>query len=878
MLMPLLIKRLLQPITLSIVTLLVVTACNRAATSPTAPAPTAADNPAGIASAVVTDTLPLTNAESTADAVLQIAVATAQVAAAEEMVSAAGGVGPADGAPATPVRQGPASAINPASGSANTAATVTATGFPANVRLDLYLAGLVRASAGTERPQSYANATTDSNGNATLTFTLPTSWPSGEPILTGELVVLVATQDFGARANTLFAYTAPTVATATPITAPTPAPPATNTATPPPIPSSTPTAAPVQNPFVEVTPLSGSGGTRVTLRGGGFAPGASVNVYLGTFDAQIGSSDGDNLRYAAITADRTGYFTVAFNLPSRWPDDSPVEAGLLLILAETNNFAQQASAVFDYLAPTPTPTINPFAQVEPPAGSAGTSVTISGGGFPANVRVDLYLAGLVKSDAVAAAARPNSYASTTTDGSGNYQLSFAIPATWPDGRTIESGRLALLIATEDFRVRASATFDYLSPTPTPAPTAVATPTPSGAGQWEGRYFANRDLSGQPALVRGDQELRFNWGSAAPDPALPNDDFSVSWRRTATFTEGVYRFSVEADDGLRLYVDETLILESWQVGSRRTLELDYPMTPGEHTIRLEYFEDKGVALVNLRWEPRTFGWFGSYYNNRDLGGDPVLQRYDEAINFDWGSGSPAGGVNADSFSVRWLRTMRLDGGVYRVSATADDGIRIWVNDDLILDGWQSSAADQLFTTEIHLGGGEYAIRVDYQENEGDARVQLRWEAVTASQPTATVTPGSTTGRILFDSNPRNNRRGVNPTFCSGFESECDFGNCPNNYRLIWGPYCRETDYPYIKPGLYRVTFQGSGSVRAGATDYGATNQLFGFGQQILSLPGSFTFCWPGRAANGYGFETVAQSIGEPAEITRLTVEYLSERCP
>ncbi len=861
--------------TCPLIFVLLLTACNRPPADQVPATVVPAADASTAASAVVSDTLPLTTAESTAEAALQVAVATEQVAAAEELVSAAGGAGPADGGQPTAARQGPAASINPASGSANTQATVTVTGFPANVQVDLYLAGLVRASDATQRPQSYATATTDSNGNGTLLFGLPTNWPSGEPILTGDLVVLVATQDFGARANTLFEYTAPTVSTATPTVAPTPIPAA--TATPLPIPSPTPTSTPVpaQNPFVEVTPLTGSGGTRVTLQGGGFAPGGSVNVHLGTFDAQIGSG-GDNVRYAAVTADNNGYFTVAFNIPSRWPDDSPVEAGLLLILAETNNFAQQASAVFDYLAPTPTPTINPSARVEPAAGSAGTAVTISGGGFPAHTQVDLYLAGLVSSE-VAAAARPNSYASTTTDGSGNYQLNFVMPPTWPDGRALESGRLALLVATQDFRVRASATFDYLVPTPTPAPTVDATPTPIGGGQWEGRYFDNPRLEGNPILVRGDQELRFNWGSAAPDPSVPNDDFSVSWRRTANFDRGVYRFIVEADDGLRLYVDDKLLLESWQVGSRRTLELDYPMAPGEHTVRLEYFEDKGVALVNLRWEMRDFGWYGSYYNNRDLGGDPVLQRYDTAIDFDWGSGSPDGRVNADSFSVRWLRRLHLDGGVYRVSARADDGVRIWVNEELILDGWQSTAADQVFTTEIHLGGGDYAIRVDYQENEGNAQIQVEWAAVPANQPTATVTPVTSSGRILFDSDPRNNRRGVNPTFCSGFESECDFGNCPANYRLVWGPYCRETDYPYIKPGLYRVTFQGSGTVRAGATDYGATNQLFGFSEQILELPGSFSFCWAGKAANGFGFETVAQSTGAAAAITRIRVEYMGEQC-
>ncbi|MCB0188420.1 MAG: hypothetical protein KDE31_29320, partial [Caldilineaceae bacterium] len=52
---------------------------------------------------------------------------------------------------------------------------------------------------------------------------------------------------------------------------------------------------------------------------------------------------------------------------------------------------------------------------------------------------------------------------------------------------------------------------------------------------------------------------------------------------------------------------------------------------------------------------------------------------------WGTGSPDSRVNADDFSVRWLRRMQLDGGVYRLSAKADDGVRVWINDDLVLDG-------------------------------------------------------------------------------------------------------------------------------------------------------------------------------------------------
>lgn len=857
--------------------LLLLAGCERP--TPTAATPLPATAAATLSnSATVSDTLPLTTAESTAEAALNAAVAVQKKSVAAG-VNAAGGASPSSGVEPTAVSKGATATVEPTGGTAGTDVVITVTGFPANTQVDLYLAGLVRASAAAQRPQSYATATTDGNGMATLTFTMPTTWPSGEPILTGDLVMLVATQDFAARANTTFAYTAPTVPTATPTAPPTVAPAPTNTETPVPIPSPTPTNTPTPalNPFVDVTPLEGAGGTRVTLHGGGFGPGATVNVHLGTFDAQIGSGDGNNVRYAAITADNSGYFTVAFAMPRRWPDGSAIDPGLLLILAETNDFAQQASAVFTYLAPTPTPAINPYARVEPPAGSAGTEVTISGGGFPANTQVDLYLAGIVKNSAAAAAARPQSYASATTDDNGDYTMRFTMPATWPDGRQIESGRLAMLIATTDFQYRASASFDYVIATPTPTVAATATATPISADQWEGRYYANPDLSGEPVLVRGDRELRFNWGSAAPDPSVPNDDFSVRWQRTASFERSVYRFTIEADDGFRLYVDNTLILESWRPGSRRTLELDHGMEPGDHTVRLEYFEDKGVALVNLRWAPVDNGWFGSYYNNRDLGGNPVLQRYDPAINFAWGNGSPDAAVNADEFSVRWLRRMQLDGGVYRISASADDGVRIWINDDLVLDGWQGNTVDQLFTTEVHLGGGEYAIRVDYQENRGNAGVRVELIAAPQNEPAPTATPVSGTGRILFDSDPRNNRRGVNPTFCSGFESECEFGNCPENYRLVWGPFCRETDYPYIKSGEYRITLQGSGRVRAGATDYGATNQLFGYGEQLLSLPGSYTFCWPGKADNGYGFETVVQSIGEAAAVTRITVEYLGERC-
>ncbi len=139
-----------------------------------------------------------------------------------------------------------------------------------------------------------------------------------------------------------------------------------------------------------------------------------------------------------------------------------------------------------------------------------------------------------------------------------------------------------------------------------------------------------------------------------------------------------------------------------------------------------------------------------------------------------------------------------------------------------------------------------------------------------------------GSLLFDQDPRIDRRqgraNPNAPLCSGFDSDCDFGNCPFNYRLVWGPFCDEERYPVAQPGAYRVTLYGRGRVLAGATDYGASGgEEFSLGRQTLTLPGSFTFCWPGLQPGGTGFETLVKSRSSGARVDRLTLEYLGANC-
>jgi len=119
--------------------------------------------------------------------------------------------------------------------------------------------------------------------------------------------------------------------------------------------------------------------------------------------------------------------------------------------------------------------------------------------------------------------------------------------------------------------------------------------------WQGEYFANTALEGEPVLVRDDAKVWFDWGREAPDPSLPVDEFSARWTQTRYFNEGLYTFSAVADDGVRLFVDDQLIIDRW--GDEQPIEASeqVSLAAGEHLVRLEYYESGEDAYVRLWWE-------------------------------------------------------------------------------------------------------------------------------------------------------------------------------------------------------------------------------------------------------------------------------------
>ena len=120
------------------------------------------------------------------------------------------------------------------------------------------------------------------------------------------------------------------------------------------------------------------------------------------------------------------------------------------------------------------------------------------------------------------------------------------------------------------------------------------------------------------------------------------------------------------------------------------------------------------------------WQASYWNNGTMSGTPVLNRQERTLDFDWGLGSPDVAINSDNFSARWARYIDVTPGEYTFTATSDDGIRVRVDGDLVIDAWWEHSAVQ-FTGTKYLSAGHHLVEVEYFEKGGQAVARLSWQA-------------------------------------------------------------------------------------------------------------------------------------------------------
>jgi glucose/arabinose dehydrogenase len=279
--------------------------------------------------------------------------------------------------------------------------------------------------------------------------------------------------------------------------------------------------------------------------------------------------------------------------------------------------------------------------------------------------------------------------------------------------------------------------------PTIAPTAAPTAVP---GTYTGEYFDNKTLTGVPKLTRQDAAINFTWGSGSPDPLIPVDQFSARWTRTANLASGVYRFTTQGDDGTRLYVDGNLIIDKWVNQSAPIYTADVNLTAGNHDIKFEYYENTHSATAKMSFAkiaelpagtpaptpvPTPFpGYVGEYWN-AGTGASPTipatapnLTRNDDKVDFYWGSSAPDASINADHFIARWTKTQNFDAGTYTFTTQSDDGIRVYIDGEAVIDQWNNHGVTT-HTGNKTLTAGNHSIRVEFYDNTHDAVAKFSW---------------------------------------------------------------------------------------------------------------------------------------------------------
>jgi hypothetical protein len=127
------------------------------------------------------------------------------------------------------------------------------------------------------------------------------------------------------------------------------------------------------------------------------------------------------------------------------------------------------------------------------------------------------------------------------------------------------------------------------------------------------YFANRALSGAPALVRREARIGADWRNGTPAPGLPADTFSVRWSGAIDLAAGTYAFTAAANDGIRAWLDgrdpaapgrktAAPIIDAWPVRWGARLRATRALAGGAHALCVEFHEGYAAASASLTWRP------------------------------------------------------------------------------------------------------------------------------------------------------------------------------------------------------------------------------------------------------------------------------------
>ena len=332
-----------------------------------------------------------------------------------------------------------------------------------------------------------------------------------------------------------------------------------------------------------------------------------------------------------------------------------------------------------------------------------------------------------------------------------------------DGRTF-SGEIhwqtnALLISSTNNDPASVALSELMSVT---FDSATAPAAGKGNG-FTGFYFGTTNFDGA-AIIRLDESIDFNWGADAPLRGVGTDHFSIIWAAELEApATGQFTFTVNADDHAHLFLSENLIVSArTRVGEAPRPASSEPIAleaGRRYPIKLMFTEGIGAARARLEWSgpgipqgmlarehlfasslppdhlveaAASRGLLGTYYRNPELSG-PSRSRVDADLDFAWESQNPMPDVSRTNLSVRWTGQVLAEyTEEYTFTVMADERVRLWVDDVLLIDRMQQSWLSESKGSLPLVAGERYDIRLQTQSVGSRPVAKLYWNSASISR--------------------------------------------------------------------------------------------------------------------------------------------------
>lgn len=178
------------------------------------------------------------------------------------------------------------------------------------------------------------------------------------------------------------------------------------------------------------------------------------------------------------------------------------------------------------------------------------------------------------------------------------------------------------------------------------------------------------------------------------------------------------------------------------GENKISILDGLLERAGQKLKIKYSPGPGRDADSLVTVPSLFlssenggeivtGLSGSYFDNIDFSGEPVLRRIDPQIDFTWTLFSPApSSLRRDWYSVRWNGWLTAPlSGELKIGVRGNDGYRLYIDDQLVIDNWRKQTVRTRCVNYRFEKGKKYRIRLDYFECAGNAKIALVWDVGT-----------------------------------------------------------------------------------------------------------------------------------------------------